>query len=108
VLLTPLRYDPAILPRPASAQAPMTVGAPIARERIFEESRAIFPNPERGFYWPVTTGRLRNLSDLRQQGISLLFVESDLREFKERELSPEKHAGEKSRSRPIGLPAKLG
>jgi hypothetical protein len=68
----------------------MTAAAPVAQERIFEQSREIFPNPERGFYWPVTTGRLRNLSDLRQQGISLLFVESDLRDFKERDLSPEK------------------
>ena len=60
------------------------------KERVFQESREIFPNPERGFYSPVKTGRIKNLDGLRQQGISLLFVETDLREFKERDLSPEK------------------
>jgi hypothetical protein len=62
------------------------------KERIFQESREIFPNPERGFYSPVMTGRTRNLDGLRQQGISLLLVETDLREFKERDLSTEKLA----------------
>jgi hypothetical protein len=62
------------------------------RDRIFQESREIFPNPERGFYSPVKTGRMKNLDGLRQQGISLLLVETDLREFKESELSTEKLA----------------
>src|SRR4051812_42384025 len=54
------------------------------KDRVFQESRENFPNPERGFYSPVQTGRTKNLDALRQQGISLLFVETDLREFKER------------------------
>jgi hypothetical protein len=74
------------------ADAAMTNASLALKERVFHESREIIPNPERGFYWPVTTGRIRNLTNLRQQGISLLFVESDLREFKERDLSPEKLA----------------
>ena len=60
------------------------------KERIFQESSEIFPNPERGFYSPVNTGRTRNLDGLRRQGISLLLVQTDLREFKERDLSTEK------------------
>ena len=60
------------------------------KERVFHESREIFPNPERGFYSPVKTDRMRNLEGLRPRGISLLLVETDLREFKERDLSPEK------------------
>src|SRR5688572_30007308 len=60
------------------------------KERIFQESREIFPNPERGFYSPVMTGRTRNLDGLRERGISLLLVQTDLREFKERDLSTEK------------------
>ena len=69
--------------------AAATVGL---KERVFQESRQVFPNPERGFYSPVKTGRIRSLEGLRPQGISLLFVETDLREFKERDLSPEKLA----------------
>src|SRR5687767_8636333 len=44
------------------------------KERIFQESRDIFPNPERGFYSPAMTGRTRNLDGLRERGISLLLV----------------------------------
>src|SRR5688500_12019744 len=62
------------------------------KERIYQESHETFPNPERGFYSPVTTGRTRNLDGLRRQGISLLLVTTDLREFKERDLSTEKVA----------------
>jgi hypothetical protein len=72
------------------ADAPALASAAVLKERVFQESREIFPNPERGFYSPVKTGRMRRLDGLRQQGISLLFVEMDLREFKERDLSPEK------------------
>lgn len=72
------------------ADAPATAATAGLKERVFQESQEIFPNPERGFYSPVKTGRVRNLDGLRQQGISLLFVETDLREFKDRELSPEK------------------
>lgn len=62
------------------------------KERIFQESSEIFPNPERGFYSPVKTSRTKNLDGLRQQGISLLLAETDLREYKERGLSTEKLA----------------
>ena len=73
-----------------SAEALSAAAAAGLKERVFQESREIFPNPERGFYSPVKTGRIKNLDGLRQRGISLLFVETDLREFKERDLSPEK------------------
>ena len=74
------------------ADAPAASVTPAQKERVFQESREIFSNPERGFYSPVKTDRMRNLDGLRQQGISLLFAETDLREFKERDLSPEKLA----------------
>src|SRR5688500_16208481 len=60
------------------------------KDRVFQESREIFPDPERGFYSPVMTGRTRDLDSLRAQGISLLLVQTDLREFKEHDLSTEK------------------
>src|SRR5262249_32593195 len=63
-----------------------------ARKRVFRESREVFPNPERGFYAPRTTGRMDRLDGLRQQGITLALVEMDLRDFKERDLTPEKLA----------------
>jgi hypothetical protein len=72
------------------AEAPVTAATGVLRERVFRESWEVFPNPERGFYSPVKTGRFSNLDGLRQQGISLLFVENDLREFKESDLSSEK------------------
>ena len=79
-----------------SCETPTVIAATAAsggtEERAFQESRANFPNPERGFYSPVKTGRIRNLDNLRERGITLLFVETDLREFKERDLSPEKLA----------------
>src|SRR5215211_7059951 len=67
-------------------------GAPAAgeKERVYRESRENFPNPERGFYAPRMSHRMDRLEDLRQQGISLLLVEMDLRDFKERDLTPEK------------------
>jgi hypothetical protein len=61
-------------------------------ERVLRESQESFPNPERGFYAPRTTNRLGRLDDLRKQGISLLLVEMNLREFKDRDLTPEKLA----------------
>lgn len=39
------------------------------KARVFQESRENFPNPERGFYSPVKTGRMKNLDGLRPQGI---------------------------------------
>src|SRR5262249_31250234 len=67
----------------ASAHAAMT-------NRVFRERREPFANPERGFYAPQTSGRMGRLDDLRKQGISLLLVEMNLRDFKDRELTPEK------------------
>ena len=72
------------------AGAPVTAATVVLKERVFRESRENSPNPERGFYWPVKTGRIKTLDGLRQQGISLLFVETDLGEFKGRDLSSEK------------------
>jgi hypothetical protein len=74
------------------ADAPAVAATAVQKERVFRESREIFPNPERGFYSPVNTGRMKKLDGLRQQGISLLFAETDLREFKERDLTSEKLA----------------
>jgi len=59
-------------------------------ERVFRESREAFPNPERGFYAPRSSGRMGRLDELRKQGISLLLVEMNLRDFKDRDLTPEK------------------
>jgi len=74
------------------ADDPAVTATAVQKERIFRESREIFANPERGFYSPVNTGRLKKLDGLRQQGVSLLLAETDLREFKERDLTPEKLA----------------
>jgi hypothetical protein len=59
-------------------------------ERLFQQSETNYPNPERGFYSPRTTVRMTGLERLREQGISLVLVEMDLRAFKERELTREK------------------
>jgi hypothetical protein len=61
-----------------------------ATERIFQPSKDNFANPECGFYSPQTTTKMRGLERLREQGISLVMVEMDLRAFKERELTQEK------------------
>src|SRR5262245_13922596 len=49
-----------------------------------------FPSPERGFYAPRMSHRVSGLDGLRKQGITLLLLEVDLRDFKERDLSREK------------------
>jgi hypothetical protein len=59
-------------------------------ERLFQQSESNLTNPERGFYSPQTTARMRGLAQLREQGVSLVLVEMDLRAFKERELTREK------------------
>src|SRR6476659_6129627 len=56
----------------------------------FAASLETFPNPERGFYAPRMSHRLSGLDGLRKQGITLLLLEMDLRDFKERDLSREK------------------
>src|SRR5687767_14561803 len=60
------------------------------KECRFAASRETFPNPERGFYAPRMSHRLGGLDGLRQQGITLLLLTMDLRDFKDRDLSPEK------------------
>jgi hypothetical protein len=60
------------------------------REVRYEESFAAFVNPERGFYAPRMSHRMGRLEGLRARGISLLLVEVDLREFKDRVIAPEK------------------
>lgn len=59
-------------------------------ERTFRESREVFANPERGFYRQRSTARLGRLDGLRDEGISLLLLTLDLRDFKTRELTEEK------------------
>ncbi len=63
---------------------------PAWNEVVFRESDEAFPNPERGFYAPRMSGRMDRLDGLRERGITLLLVEMDLRDFKERDISPEK------------------
>ena len=60
------------------------------RECRFAASQETFPNPERGFYAPRMSHRLDSLDGLRKQGITLLLLEMDLRDFKDRDLSREK------------------
>ncbi len=63
---------------------------PSWREVRYRASSQAFPNPERGFYAPRMSDRMGRLDDLRERNITLLLVEVDLRDFKDRELSPEK------------------
>lgn len=60
------------------------------KECRFVANLETFPNPERGFYAPRMSHRLSGLDGLRKQGITLLLLEMDLRDFKERDLSQEK------------------
>ncbi|WP_074312683.1 DUF4832 domain-containing protein [Singulisphaera sp. GP187] len=62
------------------------------KEVRYRESRTAIANPERGFYAPRMSERMDGLEGLRARGITLLLVEMDLRDFKDRELSPEKLA----------------
>ncbi|WP_165235100.1 DUF4832 domain-containing protein [Aquisphaera insulae] len=76
------------------------------KEVRYRESRAAIANPERGFYAARMSGRMNGLEGLRARGITLLLVEMDLREFKDREISPEKLAELRrafSRARENGL-----
>lgn len=59
-------------------------------ERRFATNLETFPNPERGFYAPRMSHRVSGLDGLRQQGTTLLLLEMDLRDFKDRDLSREK------------------
>ena len=74
-----------IISQPARAQ-----DATAWREIRYNDSREVFPNPERGFYAPRMSDRMDRLDGLRERGISLLLVEVDLKAFKESDLSPEK------------------
>jgi hypothetical protein len=59
-------------------------------DRMFHESAENIPNPERGFYSQRRSDRMERLETLRAQGITLLLVTFDLRDFKERDLTPER------------------
>jgi hypothetical protein len=59
-------------------------------ERVFRESSEIFSNPERGFYAQRRSDRMDRLETLRAQGVTLLLVTFDLREFKERDVTAAK------------------
>ena len=61
-----------------------------ALEREIRESTEILPNPERGFYAQRRSDRIDRLDALRGQGLSLLLVTFDLRDYKERALTDEK------------------
>ena len=56
-------------------------------EHVFRESTEIFPNPERGFYAQRSSDRMDRVDTLRAQGISLLLVTLNLRDFKDRDLT---------------------
>jgi len=62
------------------------------KEVRYRESRTAIANPDRGFYAARMSGRMNGLEGLRARGITLLLVEMDLRDFKDREISPEKLA----------------
>ena len=66
--------------------------APGTTERTFQENAEIVPNPERGYYAQRRSDRMERLEPLRAQGISLLLVTFDLREFRERDLMADKLA----------------
>ncbi|MBI4622013.1 MAG: DUF4874 domain-containing protein [Verrucomicrobia bacterium] len=63
-------------------------GSAVGRaERVFRESSEILPNPERGFYAQRRSDQMDRLETLRAQGISLLLVTLNLRDFKDRDLT---------------------
>ena len=74
------------------ALSPRGEGAETAgtAQRVFRESAENFPNPERGFYAQRRSDHMDRLESLRGQGISLLLVTFDLRDFRDRDLTPEK------------------
>ncbi len=59
-------------------------------KRVFVESSAVLANPERGFYAQRSSARMERLGNLRAEGITLLLVTFDLRDFRDRALAPEK------------------
>jgi Domain of unknown function (DUF4832)/Domain of unknown function (DUF4874) len=61
-----------------------------SREVHYRESKAPLANPERGFYAPRMSDRMNGLEGLRARNITLLLVEMDLREFKDRAIDPGK------------------
>jgi Domain of unknown function (DUF4832)/Domain of unknown function (DUF4874) len=62
----------------------------VRREVRYRESATAIANPERGFYAPRMSHRMGGLEGLRAREITLVLVEMDLRDFKDREISPEK------------------
>jgi hypothetical protein len=72
------------------AQSANEASAAMDAERVFHESAENFPNPERGFYAQRRSDRMERLDTLRAQGIALLLVTLDLREFRDRDLTAAK------------------
>jgi hypothetical protein len=60
------------------------------KEVRFREGRVAIANPERGFYASRMSDRMGGLGGLRARGITLVLVEMDLRDFKDREIGPGK------------------
>ena len=89
MLKTSSRLGPIGLLWLASAMGPAGAGE-VVRVVNFAESKEAIANPERGFYAPQMTHRIGGLEGLRARGITLVLVEMDLRDFKEREITPEK------------------
>jgi hypothetical protein len=65
-------------------------GLAVLREVRYRESGTASASPERGFYAPRMSHRMGGLEGLRARGITLVLVEMDLRDFKDREISSEK------------------
>lgn len=65
-------------------------GQEVTREIRYREGGQAVANPERGFYAPRMSGRMGGLEGLRARGITLVLVEMDLRDFKDREIAPYK------------------
>ena len=65
-------------------------GQDIPLETItFEESDEIFPNPERGFYHHRVLNRLRDISELYDNGITLIYGKIAANAFREQDFSEE-------------------
>jgi hypothetical protein len=74
---------PAIVPAVAHAAAPPAA----LKDRPYVESLDAFANPERGFYVQRMSHRMGTLDGLRKDGVTLVLVAMDLRDFKDRDLS---------------------
>ena len=69
---------------------PLTPAQADDAERTYRESRAQLPDPERGFYSQRSVERLGGLDEMRGRGMTLVLLTENLRDFKDRDLTPEK------------------